>query len=251
MLVNSLALFISVFLACSVEMVEATTIVLAAGTARDWRSALQGLFSALGLLSLVVLVVGNSIASLPIDGLRIFVGLLLLTFGLQWLRKAILRSSGHKALHDEEAIYQEELAAAKKAKADKRFGVHDWYAFVLSFKCVLLEGIEVVFIVVTFGAVQKREVLASFAALSAVLIVTLIGFIVRKPMAKVPENQMKYFVGCVLTSFGIFWGVEGLGVIWPHGDAALLAILPVVFVVSLILVLALKRLPDQRDRTRI
>ena len=119
---NSSALFLSVFLACAVEAVEATTIVLAAGTARDWRSALQGLFSALGLLALVVLIVGNSIASLPIDGLRVFVGLLLLTFGLQWLRKAILRSSGLKALHDEKAIYQEELAAARKAKADKRFG---------------------------------------------------------------------------------------------------------------------------------
>jgi uncharacterized membrane protein len=248
---SSFALFIAIFTATAVEAVEAVTIVLAAGTARDWRSALQGTFSGLGVLALIVLILGPFLPKIPLDTLRLVVGVVLLVFGLQWLRKAILRASGRKALHDEEAIYQRELAAARIAKADKRFGVHDWYAFVLSFKGVLLEGFEVVFIVVTFGAVQKREVLASVAAFSAVLIVTLFGFAVRKPMARVPENQMKYFVGCVLTSFGVFWGFEGLGLNWPHGDVALLVILPVVFVVSLILVGVLKQLPDRPGKIHI
>ena len=237
---SGLALFISVFLACAVEAVEATTIVLAAGTARDWKSALLGTGAGLGVLGVIIVAIGPSISSLPMNGLRLFVGTLLLVFGLQWIRKAILRSSGYKALHDEEKIFQEELVAARKAKEGKRFGVADWYAYTLSFKGVLLEGLEVAFIVLTFGTIQHQVTLASIAALAAVLIVAVSGFALRKPLARVPENTMKFVVGIMLTSFGIFWGAEGAGAIWPSADAYLFAIVPFVTVVSLILVQLLK-----------
>ncbi len=237
---SGLALFISVFLACAVEAVEATTIVLAAGTARDWKSALLGTGAGLGVLGVIIVAIGPSISRLPMNGLRLFVGTLLLVFGLQWVRKAILRSSGYKALHDEEKIFQEELAAARKAKEGKRFGVADWYAYTLSFKGVLLEGLEVAFIVLTFGTIQHQITLASMAALAAVVIVAVSGFALRKPLARVPENTMKFVVGIMLSSFGIFWGAEGAGAIWPHTDASLLIIVPFVTIVSLILVQALK-----------
>ncbi|MEI8214657.1 MAG: hypothetical protein WCG24_01785, partial [Actinomycetota bacterium] len=148
---NDIALFVSVFLACAVEAVEAVTIVLAAGTSRDWRSTFQGVISGLVVLAGLIVILGPSIEKLPKDTLRLAVGGLLLTFGLQWLRKAILRASGFKALHDEEKIYREEVEAAQKVAKVSRFAVSDWYAFTLSFKGVLLEGLEVVFIVVTFG----------------------------------------------------------------------------------------------------
>ncbi len=237
---SGLALFLSVFLACAVEAVEATTIVLAAGTARDWKSALLGTGAGLGLLGVIIVAIGPSISSLPINGLRLFVGTLLLVFGLQWIRKAILRSSGFKALHDEDKIFQEELAAARKAKEGKRFGVADWYAFTLSFKGVLLEGLEVAFIVLTFGTIQHQITLASLAALAAVVIVAASGFALRKPLARVPENTMKFTVGIMLTSFGIFWGAEGAGAIWPHTDASILGIVPFIAIVSFILVRILK-----------
>ena len=176
---SGLALFLSVFLACAVEAVEATTIVLAAGTARDWKSALLGTGTGLGVLAVIIVAIGPSISNLPINGLRLFVGTLLLVFGLQWIRKAILRSSGYKALHDEEKIFQEELAAARKAKEGKQLGVADWYAFTLSFKGVLLEGLEVAFIVLTFGTIQHQIGLASVAALIAVGVVAIAGFALR------------------------------------------------------------------------
>ena len=237
---NSSALFLSVFLACAVEAVEATTIVLAAGTARDWRSALQGLGSGLGVLAIIVLIIGPAISVIPIDSLRVFVGVLLLSFGLQWLRKAILRASGFKALHDEDEIYEREIQIAKKEQGSGRFGVSDWYAFTLSFKGVLLEGLEVVFIVLTFGAMHKAIGFASVAALAAVVVVALFGFILKRPLAKVPENSMKYVVGVMLTSFGIFWGAEGAGAQWPHGDGSLLGIIPGVFVISYLMITYLK-----------
>ena len=186
------------------------------------------------------MVVGPSISVIPIDTLRVFVGVLLLSFGLQWLRKAILRSSGFKALHDEDEIYRREIEDARSVGRGGRFGVDDWYAFTLSFKGVLLEGLEVVFIVLTFGVMHKAIGFASLAALSAVVIVALFGFILKRPLARVPENSMKFVVGVMLTSFGIFWGAEGAGAVWPHGDGALLAIVPAVFLVSYLMVLYLK-----------
>lgn len=240
MLTGSLALFLSVFLACSVEAVEATTIVLAAGTARNWRSALTGAASALVLLVFIIAAFGPAISQLPIDSLQLFVGALLLVFGLQWVRKAILRSSGYKSLHDEDAIFNEELQAARQAKSGSRFGVTDWYAFTLSFKGVLLEGLEVAFIVLTFGTIQGEVILASFAALTALVIVVITGFALRKPLAQVPENSMKYVVGITLTSFGIFWGAEGAGAVWPGKDFSLLGIVVFMVIISNLLIKALK-----------
>jgi uncharacterized membrane protein len=169
------------------------------------------------------------------------VGALLAIFGLQWLRKAILRASGHKALHDEASAYLREVAAAKAAAVASRRGVSDWYAFTLSFKGVLLEGLEVVFIVITFGDNQRNLGAAVVGAAIAVVAVAVTGIAVRAPLAKVPENAMKFAVGIMLTSFGSFWGAEGAGVSWPGGDAALLVIVPVVAVVSLAYVALLRR----------
>ena len=242
---NEIALFVSVFIACVVEAVEATTIVLAAGTARDWRSAFSGVISGLVVLGAIIAIAGSTISRLPLSFLRIIVGGLLLVFGVQWLRKAILRGGGYKALHDEEKIFQEELAVAQSAQRVSRTGVKDWYAFTLSFKGVLLEGLEVAFIVLTFGTIQHRIGLASIAAVSAVVIVAAAGFAVHKPLSKVPENTMKFTVGVLLTSFGIFWGAEGSGATWPGDNVALLYLIPFVALVSLLLVLVLRRRHEQ------
>jgi uncharacterized membrane protein len=237
----AIALFASVFIACAVEAVEATTIVLAAGTARDWRSATSGLAAGLAVLAVITAVLGPAVTKLPLSGLRLFVGALLLIFGLQWLRKAILRASGHKDLHDEDAIYRKQLAAAEAAPA-KRLGlVPDAYAFTLSFKGVLLEGLEVVFIALTFGSNAKNIPLAAIAAGAAVLVVALVGFAVKAPLARVPENTLKFVVGIMLTAFGTFWGAEGAGAHWPGSDAALLVIVPVIACFALALVAVLRR----------
>ena len=237
------ALFIAVFLACVVEAVEATTIVLAAGTARDWRSATSGMAGALAVLAIVVAALGPAVSDLPLRGLRLFVGALLLVFGLQWLRKAILRASGHKALHDEGKIFAEQLATAA-AKPRRSAGlVPDWYGFTLSFKGVLLEGLEVVFIVLTFGANQHDVGLAAVAAACAVVLVAAVGVVIRSPLQRVPENTMKFVVGIMLTAFGTFWGAEGAGAHWPGSDAALLALIPGIAVLALALVAVLRGNP--------
>jgi uncharacterized membrane protein len=237
------ALFIAVFLACAVEAVEATTIVLAAGTARDWRSASTGVVSALVVLAVITAALGPAVSALPLQALRLFVGALLLVFGLQWLRKAILRASGHKALHDEGAIYDKQISAARSQPKAGRGLVPDMYGFTLSFKGVLLEGLEVVFIALTFGSNAHDIPLAAVAAVAAVLVIALAGFAVKAPLARVPENTMKFVVGILLTSFGTFWGAEGAGATWPGSDAALLAIIPAIGVFALLLVAALKRVP--------
>ena len=223
---NSGALFIAVFLACAVEAVEATTIVLAAGTARDWRSALMGTVAALLVLAAVIAALGPALSAVPLQALRLLVGGLLLIFGLQWLRKAILRASGYKAQHDESAIFDRELASARGAESQRRLSVPDWYAFTLSFKGVLLEGLEVAFIALTFGTNQHNMPLAAIAAAAAVVVVAGIGVAVRAPLARVPENTMKFVVGVMLTAFGMFWGAEGAGAHWPGSDAALLVLVP-------------------------
>ncbi|OJY40296.1 MAG: hypothetical protein BGP03_00320 [Pseudonocardia sp. 73-21] len=235
------ALFIAVFLACTVEAVEALTIVLAAGTSRDWRSAITGVVAGVVVLAVVVAALGPAVTAIPLEGLRLVVGGLLLVFGLQWLRKAVLRASGLKALHDEDAIYLRERAAAEAAPAGRRGIVADWYSFTLSFKGVVLEGLEVAFIALTFGANQQNIPLAAVAALAAVLAVTVAGIAVRAPLARVPENTMKFVVGIMLTSFGIFWGAEGAGAQWPGADAALLVVVPAVALFALGLVAVLRR----------
>ena len=234
------ALFLVVFLACAVEAVEATTIVLAAGTARDWRSAITGTAGALVLLGALIAVVGPALSHVPLRGLRLVVGGLLLVFGLQWLRKSILRASGHKALHDESLIFEREMATARQAAKNGRFSVPDWYAFTLSFKGVLLEGLEVVFIALTFGSNQHDVPLAAVAATSAVLVVAGAGVAVRAPLARVPENTMKFVVGVMLTAFGTFWGTEGAGAHWPGSDAALLVLVPCIALVGMVLARVLR-----------
>ena len=226
-------MFVAVFLACVVEAVEALTIVLAAGTARDWRSALWGVGVGLLALAVIVAALGPALTAIPIQALRLVVGGLLLIFGLQWLRKAILRASGHKALHDESRIFAETLAEARSAEAEPRGVIGDWYAFTLSFKGVLLEGLEVAFIVLTFGASQGGIGTAAIAALCAVVLVAIVGVAVKAPLARVPENSMKFVVGVMLTSFGLFWGAEGAGAQWPGSDAALLVLVPAVAVFGL------------------
>jgi uncharacterized membrane protein len=240
-LVNGGALFVAVFLACAVEAVEATTIVLAAGTARSWKAAMQGTAAGLALLAVLIAALGPALSSIPLRGLRAFVGGLLLILGLQWLRKAVLRASGHKSLRDEDKAYEEEVAAARNATLERRGIVPDWYAFVLSFKGVVLEGLEVAFIVLTFGANQHDIPLAAIAAISAAVIVAAVGFAVKSPLSRVPENTLKFVVGVMLTSFGMFWGAEGAGANWPGGDAALLVIVPGVALLSLGLAGGLRR----------
>jgi uncharacterized membrane protein len=235
------ALFIAVFLACAVEAVEATTIVLAAGTARDWRSAGLGVGAALGVLAVVVAVLGPAVSEIPLRGLRVVVGALLLVFGLQWIRKAILRASGHKALHDEDLLYAKHLAEATGQEARRSGIVPDWYGFTLSFKGVLLEGLEVVFIVLTFGSNDHNIGLATVAAACAVVIIAAVGLAVKAPLARVPENTLKFVVGIMLTSFGLFWGAEGAGANWPGSDAALLVIIPAIGLYALGLTALLRR----------
>jgi len=243
---NSGALFLAVFLACAVEAVEALTIVLAAGTARDWRSAGAGVVSAVAALVVIVAALGPALSAVPLGGLRLVVGGLLLVFGLQWLRKAVLRASGLKALHDESQAFGKELAAAKAAPEQRKGGVRDWYAFTLSFKGVFLEGLEVAFIVVTFGSNQHDIPLAALAALAAIAVVVVTGFAVRAPLARVPENSLKFVVGVMLTAFGVYWGSEGAGAVWPGSDAALLGIVPAVALLALCLVAVLKQVTAPR-----
>jgi uncharacterized membrane protein len=233
-------LVLSAFLASAVEFVEALTIVLAAGLARGWRSALAGLGAATIVLAVTVAALGPALTVIPLQALRLVVGGLLLVFGLQWLRKAILRASGYKALHDEDEIFARELADARDAAHLERAGV-DWFGFTLAFKGVLLEGLEVVFIVLTFGSAQGSIPLAAVGAGAALVLVAGVGVAVRAPLARVPENSLKFAVGVMLTTFGIFWSVEGSGADWPGSDAAILGVLAFVLLVSFLFVRLLRR----------
>ena len=228
------------FLASAVEGVEALTIVLAAGVTRGWRSTLVGAGVALVVLAGITAILGPALTIIPIDALRVVVGALLLAFGLQWLRKAILRASGYKATHDEAAIYHQEVAAARTSAQVVRGGL-DWYAFTLSFKGVLLEGLEVIFIVVTFGAAAHQIGLAALGAGAAVLLVVATGIVVHRPLTRVPENALKYAVGLLLSSFGTFWAAEGVGVTWPASDVSILGILAVLTASSYGYVILLRR----------
>ena len=216
-------LFLTAFLASAVEAVEALTIVLAVGITRGWRTSLSGVFMALLALALVVIALGPALVRyVPIDALRVLVGGLLLIFGLQWLRKAILRSSGLKAHRDEELAFQ---SGVDRLSGGTGGGTIDWTGFVLSFKGVFLEGLEVAFIVLTFGASAGRFGLSAIGALSAVGLVALVGLAVHRPLSRVPENAIKFGVGLMLTAFGTFWGGEGVGVEWAAGDATILLLI--------------------------
>ena len=227
-------LFLAAFLACAVEAVEAATVVVAVGLTRSWSSSLRGVLLGVAALAAVVGALGPALTRVPLGPLRLVVGGLLLVFGLGWLRKAILRASGYKALHDEAAAFERQVARASGAPGERRGWMGgDSYAFTLAFKAVLLEGLEVAFIVLTFGANAHDVPLAALAAGAAIATVVGLAAIVRGPLSRVPENTIKFAVGVMLTSFGSFWGAEGAGARWPGSDASLAAIIPAVALLSL------------------
>ena len=251
-------LLIATFVACFVEMVEATTIVMATGFTRSWRSAIAGTLAALAGLAVVTVAAGYALTRwLPEAALQLAIGGLLLIFGLQWLRKAILRSSGRKAVHDEDAIYREEVEAAKCA--GKGPGAIDMFSFMVSFKGVFLEGIEVVFIVITFGLNADNIPVASAGAVAAVVVVLGLAVAVRRPLAMINENLLKYAVGLLLASFGTFWAIEGIGVFrdgresleWPGHDLAILGLLAAWLILSRIFVAVLRTPSSQTTPTPV
>ena len=235
---SDVLIFSGAFLASVVEMVEALTIVLAVGVTRGWRAALIGVLCGFVALGIVVGALGPSLVTyVPIDSLRVVIGSLLLVFGLQWLRKAILRASGRKALHDEALIYQREVA---ELKAEGQAVGFDWTAFTVSFKGVFLEGLEVAFIVLTFGANQGSYVLTTAAATTGLVVVGATGLLVHKPLSRVPENTIKFAVGLLLSSFGTFWAGEGLGVEWTLSDFTIPVLGAVFALAAFILVVRLR-----------
>ena len=209
------------FLASLVEVVEAFTIVLAVGTLRGWRPALLGTLAGLVLLAALILVFGPLLARVPIHVLQLVVGVLLLLFGMGWLRKAALRAAGAIPLHDEDAVFAAELAQLSE-EARRRQANLSWAAGITAFKAIVLEGLEVVFIVIAVGAAPGLLVPAAAGALAACFLVFAIGAMLHRPLSRVPENTLKFAVGVLLSSFGVFWTGEGLGVAWPGGDLALI-----------------------------
>ena len=210
------------FVASLVEVVEAFTIVLAAGMLRGWRGAVAGTAAGLAALVLIVVALGPLLGRVPLHLLQLVIGVLLLLFGMGWLRKAVLRAAGIIALHDENAAFAAETANLSDASVPRRSGF-DWLGGVMAFKAVLLEGLEVVFIVIAVGAGRGLLVPASLGALAACVVVLAIGAIVHRPLARVPENTLKFAVGVILCAFGVFWTGEGLGIAWPAGDLMILA----------------------------
>jgi uncharacterized membrane protein len=218
---TTVVLVVAVFLAASVEMVEALTIVVAVGHTRGWRSALEGTGVALLALGALIAIFGPALVRVPLNPLRLVVGSVLLIFGLQWLRKAILRASGYIGMHDEDAIYEKTVAALR---ADGAPVGRDRVAFVVAFKGVFLEGVEIVVAVLTLGTSAHRLALAIVVAAVAVVVIAIVGIVVARQLSKVPENLMKMTVGVMLVSFGTFWSGEGLRVRWPGGDTMLLVL---------------------------
>lgn len=224
--------FLAAFLASLVEFVEALTIVLAVGTVRGWRPALIGAFLGGALLIVLVLALGPLLSRVPITWLQVTIGVLLLLFGMRWLRKAALRAAGGIALHDEAAVFAAKTRLLGKAKASR--GTWDPVALVTSLKAVFLEGMEVVFIVIATGAAANALVPASLGASAALLIVVILGLIIHRPLARVPENTLKFSVGVLLSAFGVFWFGEGAGFQWPGGDLILLALIVAFLLVGLV-----------------
>ena len=256
MTTSTVVLALAVFGASAVEMVEALTIVTAAGVTRGWRSALEGTMVAVVVLAALVIAVGVPLARLvPINVLRVAIGALLLVLGLDWLRKAVLRASGHKALHDEDAIYAKTVADLSTEPATEagnatggswRRGRRDATGFTVAFKGVFLEGMEVVLIVITLGASSGHLALAAGAAACAALVVCVVGYLVARQLSEVPENAMKLAVGIMLTSFGVFWVGEGSGLHWPGSDLMILVLVGVFALTAFVLSLAMRRLGPSR-----
>jgi uncharacterized membrane protein len=225
-------ILITAFVASSVEMVEALTIILAIGVSRGWRTALVAAGSAIVILAAIVMVFGRAILAVPLLALHVIVGSLLLIYGLQWIQKAILRSARLLARHDEEETFRQGKAEAK-AHAKGRSRLIDPYGFVIAFKGTLLEGLEVVFIVLTIGTIDHDLHMATLGAALGVVTVGILGLAVHRPLSKIPENAMKFGVGIMLTTFGVYWAGGGAGIRWPGYNWAILGILVFVSVVSL------------------
>jgi uncharacterized membrane protein len=243
------------FLASAVEFVEAFTIVLVVGVTMNWRSSLAGAFAAAATLAVIIATFGVALVQfVPLNVLRLAVGIILILFGLKWLKKAILRYSGIKALHDEEAIFEEHMAEirARGETPEARFMP---FGVALSYKAVLLEGLEVAFIVITFGSsaattiAEKSSGIASAAIGAAIagVLVILLGAVVRAPLTKVPENTLKFVVGIMLTSFGTFWAGEGFGVNWPYTDVFILVLAALYLLSTFVLVLWLKQVKQRQE----
>jgi Ca2+/H+ antiporter, TMEM165/GDT1 family len=228
------------FLASFVEVVEAFTIVLAVGTFQGWRPALLGTFAGLGLLAVLVMALGPLLDRIPIHALQFVVGVLLLLFGMRWLRKAILRAAAIIPLHDELAIFAEETAQLQELARREKQRLN-WIAGVAAFKAVVLEGLEVVFIVIAVGAGRGLLWPASLGALAACALVVLAGIMVHRPLARVPENILKFGVGVMLSAFGVYWTGEGLGIGWPGEDLAIVVFALIFLAVGLITAATLKR----------
>lgn len=231
MVLTSLPTITAAFLASLVEVVEAYTIVLAVGLTRGWRPALAGAMAALALLIAIVLFFGPLLRLVPIEALQFVVGVLLILFGMRWLRKAILRSAGRIALHDEMAEFAKETRQMQALAADRRA---DWIGGIAAFKAVLLEGVEVVFIVIATGTAHGLTIEAGLGALAAVVVVGIAGLLLHRPLAQVPENSLKFIVGVMLTAFGTFWTTEGLGAEWPGADAALIGLFALYLIFGLV-----------------
>jgi len=234
------------FLASLVEAVEALTIILAVGVTRQWRSSIYGALAGLGVLTVIIAVFGTAIVLfVPLNGLRIVIGSLLLIYGLQWTTKAILRASGARAKHDEELIYANEVKRLREEAPVPASGL-DGVSFAVSFKGVLLEGLEVAFIVITFGTNAGRLLEATLGAVLAVVLVVVAGIFVHRPLSRVPENGLKFAVGLMLITFGTFWAGEGIGIEWPAGDATILILLVVYAAVGLLSIWAARRFLETR-----
>ncbi len=231
------------FLGSFVEVVEAFTIILAVGVTQSWRPAFIGTGLALAVLAVLVLALGPLLGLIPIDLMQFIIGTLLILFGLRWLRKAILRASGFIALHDEEKAFAAETDSLRRQAADRRA---DFLAGTAAFKAVLLEGVEVVFIVIATGAGQGMLGYASIGAAAACILVLLIGLFVHKPLSAVPENSLKFVVGLLLSAFGIFWVGEGIGAEWPGADLSLLPIFAVLAIFSFVAVRMLRQYHNSR-----
>lgn len=241
------AIALAAFLASAVEFVEAFTIVLVVGVTINWRSSLVGAFAAAATLGIIVATLGVAIVKLiPINDLRLFVGIVLILFGLKWLKKAILRYSGIKALHDEEAIFEETMAEIRARGETVAPRIHP-FGVALSYKAVLLEGLEVAFIVITFGSSISQAATGSGIASAAIgaavagVLVILAGVLVKAPLTRVPENTLKFIVGIMLTSFGTFWAAEGFGYEWFLSDAFIPILAAIYLLASFLLVTWLKQ----------
>jgi Ca2+/H+ antiporter, TMEM165/GDT1 family len=228
------------FLASLVEAVEALTIVLAVATVRGWKPAGLGAVAGLAVLILIIVLLGPLLDRVPIHILQLAIGILLLLFGMRWLRKAILRAGGVIALHDESMAFAKETAELREHERLHQQKL-DWIAGIASFKAVLLEGLEVVFIVIALSAGGKLLFPSAMGAIAACVLVVAVGFVVRRPLARVPENTLKFAVGVMLSAFGIFWTGEGLGVEWPGGDFSIVIFGVLFLAVALAAVAILKR----------